>query len=54
MDKRYPVQYRCTHCGNSGYTKKDGIKSPSKSWLTCPTCKFGALAKMHWNGFRYC
>jgi DNA-directed RNA polymerase subunit RPC12/RpoP len=50
--KRYPVQYYCTHCGNRGYTAKDG-KPSGKGWLTCPTCRFGALAKMTWNGMAW-
>jgi DNA-directed RNA polymerase subunit RPC12/RpoP len=45
VTKRYPVQYRCEHCGNSGFTRKDGPR--------CPTCQFGALVPMIWTGLRW-
>jgi hypothetical protein len=52
--RKPPTQYRCTHCGISGLKKKDGTVTGYSSWLQCKRCKFGALAKMHWNGFRWC
>jgi DNA-directed RNA polymerase subunit RPC12/RpoP len=48
------TQYRCSHCGISGVKKKDGVSRPGRGWLECKRCKFGALTKMHWNGFRWC
>lgn len=49
VQKRYPVQYYCTHCAARGFIKKDGVGAK----MTCPTCRFGTLKKMHWNGFRW-
>lgn len=47
--KRYPVGYKCQHCGNSGYTANEG--SPNgRGGRTCPSCRFGTLVKMVWNG----
>ena len=50
--KRYPVLYKCQHCGNSGFTVKDG-HSNGRGGRTCPTCHFGTLIKMTWNGCAY-
>lgn len=54
INKRYPVQYRCQHCAQSGFSKKDGISVGQGHSMTCPSCRWGRLEKMHWNGFRYC
>jgi DNA-directed RNA polymerase subunit RPC12/RpoP len=52
VTRRYPVQYRCQHCGAAGFTRKDG-SSNGRGGKTCPTCRFGTLVKMHWTGLRW-
>lgn len=46
--KRYPALYRCQHCTTEMSKREAGARFP-----TCPTCKFGSLKKMHWNGFTW-